>query len=397
MIPWILAAVAGVAFLLHEKLVRVPTPRPWLRRIALAVGIGGVAAWGAIARPHQSLLQWWHSTELKGGSPTFAGSGDSTLFQLSSTGGTSDPFPSEPDADGVSAWQQRVRQQIESALAMPLWPRESPAAVFNVTEVQTLGTVTRSFGWFAARDGTRIPAFKFVPVDGAAGAAILVVPGHGSGIAGTAGLLPDYQHAVALRLAEAGFVTLTPELRGFGYLGDPEGITHRYVANHALAAGGSYKSYVADDLRCALEVLRADPQVSAARIGVAGASLGAELSVLLAALDPTIKVICCHAHGGATGPFPGRRFVRSKIPHGCHVIPGINQIVAREDWFRLIAPRPLQILRGDAEPVSTRALRDVLAPLYTELGHPDRPNIGRGRGAHEFFVQEAIEFFRKNL
>ncbi len=132
---------------------------------------------------------------------------------------------------------------------------------------------------------------------------MLVVPGHGDGARSTAGVVPDdYQHAAALALARHGFVTLTPELRGFGMLA-PKGVpTHRAVAAGALESGTSYKAVVVKDLARALTVLQRWPGVDASRVGVAGASLGGELAVLLGVLDERVKVVASQSYGGAIGP-----------------------------------------------------------------------------------------------
>jgi len=397
MTVWILAAGAVLGLAAHERLTRRGNHSPWLRCVTLLAGVTFAVLWGAAARPHQLLIELIGGFSTTADRPSFVASGDTILTKAASGGSVAIPPPTRPTAPSLDEWQRTIRARIEHLLVLPEWPDKASSPALEITDETRIGTINRRFGWFAARDGTHIPAFQFVPEGEGARPAVLVIPGHGAGIAGTAGLIDDYQHAAALRLAEAGFVTLTPELRGFGYLGDPEGTTHRFVAANALALGSSYKAYVGDDLRRALELLRADPRVDRDRIGVAGASFGGELSVFLASLDPSIRAVCCHAHGGSTGPFPGRTFRPTRLPHGCHIIPGINRIVGREDWFRLLAPRPLQLRRGDGEPHRIESLIDVILPLYESLGRANHASIARSAGGHEFFVNEAITFFRENL
>jgi pimeloyl-ACP methyl ester carboxylesterase len=80
----------------------------------------------------------------------------------------------------------------------------------------------------------------------------------------------------AERLQEAGFVALAVDLRGHGQSGAP--------ANPAgdLAPMGR-------DVQAAVAFLRSRNNVVTGRIGIAGASLGANLAVLVAAADPSVR------------------------------------------------------------------------------------------------------------
>ncbi|HIE82474.1 MAG TPA: hypothetical protein EYQ00_00880, partial [Dehalococcoidia bacterium] len=94
-----------------------------------------------------------------------------------------------------------------------------------------------------------MPAYLHQPRDitivGKRRPSLIVIPGHvrdgESGIEQTAVDRDSYQHASAMELARGGYITLTFELRGFGYLGSPYNQDHRIVAWNALLKGESYK------------------------------------------------------------------------------------------------------------------------------------------------------------
>ncbi len=87
----------------------------------------------------------------------------------------------------------------------------------------------------------------------------------------------DWQ-PVAARLADAGFVALAIDLRGHGASGPlPEG-TSLDDLTRMMA-----------DVKAARAFLATRREVSPNRIGIAGASIGANLAILFAAGDPTVR------------------------------------------------------------------------------------------------------------
>ncbi len=177
----------------------------------------------------------------------------------------------------------------------------------------------------------------------------------------------------------------------------PDGVpTHRAVAFSALESGTSYKAVVIKDLARALTVLEGWPSVDPGRLGVAGASLGGELAVLLGVLDPRVRVVASQSYGGATGPTGGPREGddgSKQTPHGCHTMPGVNAIVWQEDWFRLLAPRPVLVSRGKRNtPREADAFVKAVRPAFDVAGAADRFAFGVEDGGHEFFVAPVVRF-----
>jgi dienelactone hydrolase len=94
----------------------------------------------------------------------------------------------------------------------------------------------------------------------------------------------DWQ-PVASRLAEAGIAALAIDLRGHGTSG----------AGPASESGDL--SIDVRDVQTARVYLKGRPDVATDRIGIAGASIGANLAVLAAAGDPTIRSLALLSAG----------------------------------------------------------------------------------------------------
>jgi dienelactone hydrolase len=95
----------------------------------------------------------------------------------------------------------------------------------------------------------------------------------------------DWQ-PVAARLADAGFVALAIDLRGHGASGPlPEG-----------SSLGDLTRMMAD-VKAARAFLATRREVMPNRIGIAGASVGANLAILLAAGDPTVRSLALLSPG----------------------------------------------------------------------------------------------------
>lgn len=109
--------------------------------------------------------------------------------------------------------------------------------------------------------------------------------------------------AYAEGLTAAGFVTLTPDWRGFGASEGPRG---RLVPQLQVR-----------DARAALDTLQTRPEVDGARLGVLGISLGCSVAVAVMAADDRVR-----AGVGVAGPadlgrvwraFPGFPAFREKV------------------------------------------------------------------------------------
>jgi dienelactone hydrolase len=318
------------------------------------------------------------------------------------------PRPDVSAPEPFIAWQGALRTQLLNRFELNLdHPRSVDYEAYSRAVVAD--GVRRTFLAFSSVDGTKIPAYLFSPPRPGRLPAVLVLHGHvrvgEQGISHTGGLVPSYAHGAALALARAGFVTLTLEFRGFGYLGDPPACEHRNVAYNAIVGGSFYKAILAQDIRCALDLLQSLESVDPERLGITGVSLGGEVAVNYAALDQRVRVVVFQQALGAVGPTPARRGgAHEESPHYCHVIPGENRVLHREDWFLLIAPRPMLGVRSlppdapyDADCNALVPMLPVVGAVYRMLNADLAFQFRWEHGGHEYFPDPAVEFFRKHL
>ncbi|NHN36710.1 hypothetical protein G8764_05325 [Pseudomaricurvus alcaniphilus] len=292
-------------------------------------------------------------------------------------------------------WREQVRSRILDQINGPLITG-SPVRYRVEVETERNGLLQQHLT-LTGFDGQLLPARLFMPVAAKNSPAVLLVPGHvGKGESGLLQLTEEpqsYQHAAARALAAAGFVTLVFELRGFGYLGEPEFPEHRAVAYNALQRGESYKSLILKDTATAMALLRQLPQVDAARTAIAGASYGGEIAVQYAALDEQVAAVSFHSYAGGRGRV-GALAAKAELPHLCHIFPAVDDWMAQEHWFWLLAPRPVQGIRGQSNQKGFVERHELYASGWE---NKEELKLELAPGGHEFFVDSAVAFFKARL
>lgn len=327
---------------------------------------------------------------------------DPGLLRILEQGESIFPRPDFSDRHSFEQWQTSLRNYLLTSIFKMPDIRKTELVVYErLNQVEIGPNLTRTSVSFEAYDGSYIPAFLFEPTDIKQAPAILVIPGHvkerQSGLAQTSGLIPSYQHGAALRLAKAGFVTLTFELRGFGELGRPHNTEHRLVAWNAILAGTFYKAVIVQDIKRAVDLLRALPAVDPERIGITGASYGGELTVTYAALDERIKAASFHSYGGSLGRASGITGTKKAQPHYGHIIPGSSTFLHKEDMIWLVAPRALQGVRGDRDNFSDPSFTSVVPQGWRVFDTERQLELVTVPGGHEYFIDPAVRFFRLKL
>lgn len=385
----------------------------------VAVLFAGAVAELRFEAGSRAIAAWFELTRPSAREP-FEPGGDPGLLRLVGSPRVPPERPDLEDPQAFLTWRDALRARLLSHFDLD--PGAAGEVVLRPGRNERLASgPTRSFFTFESFDGTSIPAYLVTPEGSDRGPAVLVVPGHPSpphesGIRQTAGPAESYQRQVALRLAEAGYVALTFELRGFGYLGAERGLEHRYVAFNALLGGSFYKAEIARDIQRALEVLRSLDRVDPERIGMTGISLGGEIALTYAALDESVHAVAYQSAFGGVGPLPGARGRTKKLqPHYCHIVPGHNELLHQEDWLLLVAPRPQLGIRGTDEsvrrdwswpPGEPPPAAAIAERAYRLLGAADdfdyrlleRSAFGIDRpGEHFFYVAPVIEFFDAEL
>ncbi len=248
-----------------------------------------------------------------------------------------DPLPDDPG--GLDPWRDRFRVRFRNLLAP--WPEPVPADTEVTEEVVCEGYVRQRIV-FDTEDTMSVPAYLLLPDERMApGSAVLAVHGHGPGKSRVCGLEPDDPPGgdYAAELARQGHVVLAPDLRCFGERADWNPPDHYGCDTnlvHQVMGGWNPLTQNLWDLARALDVLEAHPLVDPDRMGMAGFSYGATVTLFLAALDPRVAaaVVCCYFSSWAES---------HKVPWnmcGSQVLFGMLGRMEHADVAALVAPRP---------------------------------------------------------
>ncbi len=304
----------------------------------------------------------------------------------------------------TKAWQAAGRAKLRELLRL-----DDTEKTFSVRLVgaEQLDDVSRETLIFTQRDGQETPAYLLIPNGADSQATVIVIPGHSRGIVATAGIVEDYQHANALAIARAGYVVLTMEVRGFGYLasmdsGKGSADYGAHVA-YTIASGHTPLGMTIGDVQAGINYLQSRKEVDSDRLAVVGFSSGGKAAIYLAAIDERIKAVvasgCVSSHAS--------NFLFSR--HDSYeAVPGIAAWLEMSDCLGLIAPRPMLVHWGalDNDHVKRCAafnetsldMFEGAMSIYQSLGKEDALSkaITPGMG-HEFDNGPAIEFLTKKL
>ncbi|MBQ7474360.1 MAG: dienelactone hydrolase family protein [Clostridia bacterium] len=262
---------------------------------------------------------------------------------------------------------------------------------------------------------TLLPCVVFTPKTATARApapAILCSHGHGpfgknsvAGVRNSPEAIRDIEsqnYDFAVQMAREGFVTLAPDLRGFGERRDPfDPIPGRDLCNVNFIKGALFGIYpmtlnIFDFKRC-IDYLETKPEADGGRIGMMGLSQGGTMTTFTTAVEPRIKA--CDIIG-YVNPFAGFA-VRDGNFCGSQIVPGIYRYFDTFDIAGLIAPRPCLMEMGrrdDCFPFEglLRGWEETKA-IYAAAGVPDMPEADIHDGGHAYSGVRAPAFFKKYL
>jgi dienelactone hydrolase len=147
------------------------------------------------------------------------------------------------------------------------------------------------------------------------------------------------------------------------------------------------------DLRRAVDVLQARPEIDAKRMGYWGASMGAMLGAVFCGLDQRIRAACLVVGGGGIANTLSKRFGLAPSGDTKDALTVIEPV----NYVGMISPRPLLMLNGKQDktiPVeAAQALFDAAGEpkriVWYDAGHTDLPP-GEVMG-------ETLRFFSQNL
>jgi dienelactone hydrolase len=313
-----------------------------------------------------------------------------------------DPCPVDSLDTKFAFWEERARERLEVALG----PSPLPVALnVDIGELVDCGTYTRERIVFDTESTMAVPAYLLVPHarrEQDAGPAVLAIHGHGAGKslvcgvdAGSEG--DDYAHV----LANAGYVVLAPDLRGFGERADwmpPDKYHCDWDLVCATMAGVVPLGRNLWDLQRALDALSARPEVDGDRIGVAGFSYGATCALFLAAVDERVRLAV------VSGYLSSWRAAHT-VPWnmcGSQVMPGQLGLFEHLDIAALAAPRPLLVESGTRDlifPVDgARTTVAALEGVYEFLGAPSAALVHDAfDGEHQWHGAQVLDFLMRWL
>jgi len=297
-----------------------------------------------------------------------------------------------------------LRAQLGSALQIPSLPLSASGEVSEKLS-SALGLlpdflpagVQASAHLVTFTNGIRMPVVSLAPKQPSrVSNHVFCLPGHGRGLADLLNPRGACQ-GFPLRLAEAGFTAVCPELPSFGsrrLTGKLASITHDWMDASLRLVGVSFLGYCLWEL-ISLQAWIRGPDAPGSKVGVWGWSLGGELAMLWGALDTKIYATCISA------------FVSSYLdsflatPHcGCGYVPGLAKDWTQGDILGLIAPRPacVQSFRGDIFPLepAERTVADAQR-LYAAAGNPHGLTQQVFEGGHEVRAAEGVRWFGEVL
>lgn len=298
------------------------------------------------------------------------------------------------------------RMKLEELLRLGAFPPDFPLRDRALEKVE-LSKVFREKIEIEVEEGLWIPFYLFLPKEEAGPRpCIFVFHGHSGGKIETAGIRPSYQKGNALALAEAGFVTVAPDLRGFGELGWPgeweDPVGHGYGRTihiqdvlFNLETGRTTLGSFIYDARKILEFLKSRKEVDPEKIGVAGTSLGADVAIWFAALEPRIKTVVADNSSLVFYPLSAVSYGQY---HACiDALPGLASFFRLEDIPLLVAGRPF-LLEFSGEPRAGSPLtQSRLEALYREADSAEKVRFKFYPGEETFYNETAIEWFKKWL
>ncbi len=243
--------------------------------------------------------------------------------------------------------------------------------------------------------------------------AILCSHGHGPfgkdsvvGMTGSAERAADVAAAnynYAEQLARAGFVTITPDLRGFGERRDrydPIDIP-RDPCNLNYVKGSIFGIYpltlnIFDMMRC-IDYLETMDEVDPSRIGMMGMSQGGTMTTFTTAVEPRIKACDIISYVNPFAAFG----IRDGNFCGSQVVPGIYRYFDTFDIAGLIAPRPCLMEMGIYDACFPfedlyRGYEGTLE-IYRAAGAEDKLFTDIHPHGHAFSGNVAFDFFKNNL
>ena len=314
--------------------------------------------------------------------------------------------------DDWEAWRGKALDRLHAHLG----PFPEPVPLDAEIESSVVdGELIRERVVFNSEAFMAVPCQVLRPRDMAAdrsNAAILCSHGHGpfgkdavAGIRSSSEMeeeIRQHNYNFAEQMARAGYLTIAPDLRGFGERRDgPDPFPGRDPCNVNFIKGALLGIYTLTlniwDMKRCIDYLETRPEVDPERIGMMGLSQGGTMTTFTAAVEPRIKAADIISY---VNSWRGFGIARANFC-GSQMVPGIYRDLDTDDIAGLIAPRPLLIEMGIYD--DCFFIQDLLAGyegvkrIYDAAGAAALLWADIWPGPHAFAGRRAFEFFRTYL
>lgn len=317
------------------------------------------------------------------------------------------------DNNDWQVWQATASKKLRQLLGE--LPKKVPLdaeVIYSLTE----GDIIRERVVFDVEENMSIPCFVLRPQSMPAdknNPAIICCNGHPAhlGKDPVAGVCSEDEHCEAIRqmnydyglqMAKKGYLTIIPELRGFGERRDGvDPFPGRDACNVNFIKGALFGSYMLGlnvwDIMRTVDYLETRAEVNPKRIGMMGLSYGGTMTAFTAALEPRIAAADVM---GYINPWSEFAIKRANFC-GIQLLPEVYKYFETHDIAGLIAPRPLLLEMGIYD--DCFYIQDQLASyeqvkaIYQAAGSAERLWQDVHVGGHRFAGNKAFAFFEKYL
>jgi dienelactone hydrolase len=320
-------------------------------------------------------------------------------------------MPNTDDPATWNAWRVAFRARLRERLGG--LPTEQAPVRFTAAPATTHDGYRRTYIEYERAPGVVVPAWLLVPTELMSPApAVIAVHGHGYGVDDVVGINADstertephgYHQDFALALCRRGMIVLAPELQGFGRRREPQDQANGPETSSCQAASWwgimlgkpLLGSRVWDVLR-GIDLLQQLPEATPQRIGIMGISGGGAVALLATALDQRLQAAVI---SGYVCTF--RDSILALQHCACNYVPGLLADAEMYDLAALVAPRPLLIEAGTADPIfplpGVLAAYERVHAAYVALGAADRIGKDVFAGGHRINGVQAYPFLERWL
>ncbi len=323
----------------------------------------------------------------------------------------SEGYETRKRGESVTAWGRRARGKLLQVLGIDGKPKKKPP-VRIVEQVQCDG-YTRHRGYMIAADELAVPFYLLSPDPKPRGKVglCLAIHGHGPGKAIPVGIATDEEgrkllaqgdRDYAVQAVKRGWITIAPDLRGFGELMFRQDVAMEWLrsceraAPRAAQLGKPLMGQRASDIMQFVDYALSRKDIDPRRIVITGNSGGGMMSLFTAAVDRRITAAApsCYFCSFASSIMAMRHC-------NCNYVPNLQNVAEMSDIAGLIAPRPLLIIAGTKDPIfPIDAAREGFAKvqkIYAAAGKGDNVELYEGPGSHRYYADRVWDFFAEKL